>query len=216
MNFTEVFWALTKFQLTFSFNYDFALSLQFLCSAGHRSKNIEISPLTYWAFLSQCQSLNKVRFLLYKKGHACYNPKQPHMKNRKLRQLRAEGEEGGYVKNPNQIYACTFYFCKGSGPGVIQWERENPLCFLETYFSFCDYKERHESRTRREIKRILNVLSALKVMVFSKHVAQIFGWASFANSHRDIKTSKGTTAQRSKGSFCQSPFTYLNINSPSL
>lgn len=101
---------MTKFQFTSNFNYDYALSLQFLCSAGRMSKNTEIPPLTHWAFLSQRQSLNKVRFLLHKKGHACYNPKLPQIKeNRKLRQLRAKGEEG-YVRNSNQIYALYLLF----------------------------------------------------------------------------------------------------------
>lgn len=42
----------------------------------------------------------------------------------------------------------------------------------------------------------------------------MLAWARFANSHGDMRTREGTTAQRSKGPFSQSPFTYLNINSP--
>lgn len=120
----QTFWALTKFQFSFSFNYYFALSLQFLCSAGHRGRNTEIPSLTFWEFCSQCQSLNKVKFLLLNKGHACYNPKLAYInENRKLRQLRAKGEDGGYVNNPKQIYAYIPFFGEGSGPGVIVWER---------------------------------------------------------------------------------------------
>lgn len=163
---------MTKFQFTFSFNYDFALSLQFLCSAGRRRKNIEIPPLAYWAFLSQCQSLNKVRFLLQKKVHACYNPKLPQIKeNRKLRQLRAKGEEGRYVKNPNQIYACTFYFCKGSGPGVMGWEKEKNPLFSGNIFLILWLQREAQIHDSKGIKQILNVLNALQVTVFYKHVA---------------------------------------------
>jgi len=53
----------------------------------------------------------------------------------------------------------------------VEWEREKDLHFLEIYFLFCDYKEKPKSMTQKEIKSILNILNALKVRIFNKHIA---------------------------------------------
>lgn len=103
---------------------------------------------------------------------------------------------------------CTFYFCKGSGPGLVGWEREKTPLFSRNIVLIL--------WLQREFQIHDSKANALKVMVFYKRVAKMFGWASFANSHGDRRTRESTTPQRSKGSFSQSPFAYLNVNSPPL
>lgn len=99
----------------------------------------------------------------------------------------------------------TQVWSNGIGEGNLLW-------FLQIYLSFYDYKERSKSMTQREIKTVQ--CSQCFKMVFYKRCINI--WVGKLCKQAQVRTWEDTAAQRNKGPFFQSPFTYLNINSPSL
>lgn len=97
--------------------------------------------------------LKKVRFLFQKKVHASYNPKLHWIReNRQLQQLGTKEEEEGYVKNPNQIQACTLNFCKGSG--LESWDTRGKPPLFSTNTSLISLERVVQIHDSKGIKRV--------------------------------------------------------------